>query len=89
MRPGRDYVIPAFDKEGTSRIQVEILHPEERPDQPFFPDHGLLGRISVDEEVFDTGGGNVYVWFDEEGRPLRGIVENVLGIGDVRGALRD
>lgn len=89
VQPGGEYVIPAFDKEGASRIQVEILLPEERKDQPFFPDHGLLGRISVDEEVFDTGGGNVYVWFDEQGRPLRGIVENVLGIGDVRGTLRD
>jgi hypothetical protein len=42
----------------------------------------------MDKEVFDTGGGMVFVWFDKYDRPARGIVENVIGLGHVRGRLR-
>jgi len=88
LRVGGEYAIPAFDKDGTSRILIKILPPEERRNRPFFPAEGLLCRVTVDQEIFDTGDGAVYAWFDEEGRPLRGMVENVLGLGDVRGILR-
>jgi hypothetical protein len=39
--------------------------------------------------VFDTKGADLYVWFDDTGRPARGIVENVIGMGDVYGHLRE
>jgi hypothetical protein len=60
----------------------------ERPEDPFFPRHGLLGRAVLDDEILDTRSGTVYVWFDDLGRPQRGIVENVIGLGNVRGKLR-
>lgn len=89
LQPGGHYVIPAFSHKGRSNIVVDIVPAGGREDESFFPKRGLLARVTVDPEVFDTGGGYVYVWFDEEGRPVRGIVENVAGLGDVRGILRD
>jgi len=89
VQPGRRYAIPTFSRKGSEDILVEILTPGERPDDPFFPSGGLLGRVTLDEEVLDTGGGAVYVWFDDLGRPQRGIVENVIGLGDVRGMLHE
>jgi hypothetical protein len=87
-KEGHRFVIPAFDREGTEEIVVDILFPRERPKDKFFPREGLLCRVSMDKEVFDTGGGMVYVWFDKYDRPARGIVENVIGLGHVRGRLR-
>jgi len=87
IREGNHYAIPTFNREGNGEIRVEILSREERPDDPFFPPGGLLGRVFLDKEIMDTEGGAVYVWFDDLGRPLRGVVENVIGIGNVRGTL--
>ena len=88
VQEGRRYSIPTFDRDGTEEIVVEILSARERPKDKFFPQEGLLGRVILDEEVFDTGGGLVYVWFDKYGRPARGIVENVIGLGNARGIMR-
>jgi len=88
VRSGGSYAIPTFSREGDETIRVEILTDEQRPDDPFFPREGMLGRVVLDKEVLDTEGGAVYVWFDDLGRPLRGMVENVIGLGHVRGKLR-
>ncbi len=84
----RRYVIPTFSKKGASEIVVETLSEKAQAARSFFPKGGLLCRVKVDPEVFDTGSGGVYVWFDEFGRPAKGEVENVVGMGDVRGSLR-
>jgi len=88
VRPGSSYTIPTFSRKGDETIRVEILTDEQRPDESFFPRRGMLGRVYLDKEVLDTEGGAVYVWFDDLGRPLRGIVENVIGLGHVRGKVR-
>lgn len=85
---GARYVIPTFSRDGNGEMVVEILPHHKRPDHSFFPRDGLLSRVILDQEVFDTGGGMIYVWFDDYGRPGRGIVQNVIGLGDVRGRLR-
>ncbi len=85
--PGDPVVIPAFSHRGDSDIVVEILSREEREKFPF-PAHGIACRVTLDPEVFDTGGGSVYVWFNEDGQPASGLVENVKGMGDVRGTIR-
>ncbi|BCR05736.1 hypothetical protein DESUT3_28050 [Desulfuromonas versatilis] len=89
VQSGQRFVIPAFSRKGEGEIVVEILTDRQRSKLDFFPKGGVLARVDVDEEVFDTGGGSVYVWFDNFGRPARGIVENIIGLGDVKGTLRD
>jgi len=87
LQPGEQVQIPTFSKQGASTILVERLTPAQRP--PGFPDGGEILRVSVDQEVFDTGGGYVFVWFDDQRLPVIGLVENVLGMGNVRGTLRN
>lgn len=88
LKAGSRYTIPTFSRQGKEEIRVQILTDAERPKDPFFPRGGLLGRVTLDEEILDTKGGTVYVWFDDLGLPQRGIVENVIGLGSVRGVAR-
>jgi hypothetical protein len=88
LKAGGRYRIPTFNRKGTAVIDVEVLTDEERRGVHDFPEGGLVARAVLDEEILDTTGGGIYVWFDEEGRPARGIVENVIGAGNVRGLLR-
>jgi len=86
---GARYSIPTYSRNGSPVIVVEVLTDEQRKSHPLFPEGGILCRALPSAEVFDTGGGWVYIWFDFAGRPARGIVENVIGIGDVKGTLRE
>lgn len=88
LREGGHFAIPTFTRKGLAEIGVQLLTPAERPTDGFFPAGGLLARIQLDPEVLDTSGGAVYLWFDAAERPARGIVENVLGLGHVRGTHR-
>jgi hypothetical protein len=85
--PGGRYRIPTFSRKGMATIEAEVLPGplSVRPD--FFPEGGMLVKIILDPEVFDTAGGAVYVWFDKRRLPARGIVEKVIGLGDVYGTL--
>ncbi|MDO3379240.1 DUF3108 domain-containing protein [Geoalkalibacter halelectricus] len=85
--PGRRYEIPTYTRHGPGTILVQVYAEGHRPRHTNFPDGGLLCRVEIDEEIFDTGDGDVYVWFDDQGRPGIGVVENVLNMGDVRGHL--
>lgn len=89
MTPGTHIRIPTFTTQGISDIEIEVLSGPARLARPFFPATGTLLRIRVDPEVFDTGGADLYAWFDESGRPASGIVENVIGLGDVYARLRE
>jgi Protein of unknown function (DUF3108) len=86
LRPGETLVVPTFTPKGFSDIVVTVLSPEQHLEG--FPRGGTLCRIKVDQEVFDTGGGYVYAWFNDKMVPVIGMVENVLNMGDVRGVLR-
>jgi hypothetical protein len=87
LTPGAHLKIPSFSSKGFGAIDVEVLTGTERLAKPFFPVTGTLLRAKVDPEVFETKGADMYVWFDETGRPARGLVEGVVGIGDVFGHL--
>jgi len=88
IKDGADFTIPTFTRKGKAEIGLHVLTAAERTGLDRFPAHGTLARVILDSEELDTSGGAVYVWFDERGRPARGIVENVLGLGDVLGQLR-
>jgi hypothetical protein len=89
LTPGTHLHIPTFTSSGISTIDVEVLTGPGRLAWPFFPASGILLQVRVDPEVFDTGDAALFVWFDETGRPARGIVENVIGMGNVYGRLRE
>ena len=81
-------IVPTFGHGSSSDIKIEIALPPRKSARDFFNSCRPLLKVSVDREVFDTGGGFVYACLDSQGRPLKGIVENVLGLGDVWGSLR-
>lgn len=80
--------IPTYSSKGPNDIDVEVLAGKQRPRRPKFPKQGLLLRVQIDKEIFDTDKGIVYVWLDEQGRPAQVVVEDVIGLGDVRGTLQ-
>lgn len=89
LHPGAHLQIPTFTSRGISEITVDVLADKNRPLRPSFPAGGTLLRVWVDPEIFETGGAALYVWFDAAGRPVHGVVENVIGLGDVHGRLRE
>jgi hypothetical protein len=89
LKPGSHFLIPTFSHKGLSYITVDILSERERRKQSFFPNAGgVVCRVQVDPEIFETGNGILHVWLDEQRRPARSIVEKVIGIGTVRGIMR-
>jgi len=86
LQPGETLIVPTYTPKGFSDIEVTVLHPDQWLEG--FPRGGTLCRVKVDQEVFDTGGGYVYAWFNDAMVPVIGMVEAVLGMGNVRGNLR-
>ena len=87
LQRGAQIMIPTFSGKGFVDFEVHVLSVEEQASQDYFPDHGLLIQVTVDPEIFDTRSGSLYLWFDQRGIPGRGIVEDMIGLGDVRGYL--
>lgn len=82
---GARFLIPTYSGRGFIDIEVNVLTFEQQARQKYFPSSGLLVMAKIDREIFETNGGNLYCWFNDEGVPERGIVEDVIGLGDVRG----
>jgi len=87
LTPGARLILPSYSFKGASDIVVEVLEPQERAGLKDFPVDGTLCRLYLDEELFETGGGKLYVWFNEARQPGKGIVVDVLGLGDVHGTM--
>jgi hypothetical protein len=84
---GAHYLIPTYSGKGFVDMEVNVLTAEQHAKQKYFPSHGLLVLAKIDPQIFETDSGNLYFWFNEEGIPERGIVKDVIGLGDVRGYL--
>lgn len=91
LQPGNKILIPTYTgKEagnGFAEIEVTVLTAEEQKRHGYFPAEGLLLKAVIDPEIFETDSGNLFVWFDDSGVPERGIIEDMIGLGDVRGYL--
>jgi Protein of unknown function (DUF3108) len=85
--PGVSYRIPTFSKKGTAYIEAETLPGPLKVRPDFFSQDGLLVKVILDPEVFGSSGGVFYFQFNDSFQPVRGIVENVIGAGDVYGTL--
>ena len=87
---GRNTVhIPTFHRKGIQDIVVAPLSEISKKDQRFFSPESMKFRILVDPAVFGTKGRDVLASFDEQMRPREVIIKNVIGLGDVRGKLRN
>jgi len=88
MEVGAHYEVPAFSKKGTGSITIDFLPSKERPKKSFFGSDLLICRVQVDQEIFDTKDGVIFIGYDGKRLPARGIVADILGIGDVRGVMK-
>jgi hypothetical protein len=87
LQRGTQILIPTYSGKGFIDFEVNVLTVEEQAVHDYFPDHGLLLQVNVDPEIFDTNSGSLYLWLDQLGIPGRGIIEDMIGLGDVRGYL--
>lgn len=87
LEHGAKFLIPTYSSKGFIDIEVNVLTSEQQSKQGSFPSGGLLVSAKIDPEIFETDSGGLYFWIDIEGVPARGIVEDVIGLGDVRGYL--
>ena len=86
---GQDTIlIPTFHRKGSQDIVVEPLRNPSKKDRKFFASDAVKCRILVDPSVFGTKGRDILASFDHQMRPQKGIIKNVIGMGDVRGKLR-
>ena len=81
-------LIPTFHRKGPQDIVVTPLKEASHKDKKFFNADPLQYRILVDPEVFGTKGRDILASFDGQLRPSKGIIKNVIGLGDVHGTLR-
>lgn len=89
LQAGERKDIFAFTDEGERKIVIEVLRAEEWPKISLFgKGKGTLLKIILPPEILDTDGGAVYALLDEKLLPQQVIVENVLGMGNVIGELR-
>ncbi|MCK4690360.1 MAG: DUF3108 domain-containing protein [Desulfuromonadales bacterium] len=84
----RKIVLPTFHRKGVEEIVVAPVEKLSSSEQKFFADTTLLFKVLVDPSVFKTKGRDLYVGFDEKNRLEKGIIKNVIGLGDVKGVLR-
>jgi hypothetical protein len=88
VQGGASYQIPSFARGGSTDIAIAVLPENRRPKDTPLPAGGLVVKVVLDPEVFDTGDGTLYIWFDGDMRPGKVIVKDVVGLGDVRATLR-
>jgi hypothetical protein len=81
-------VISTLSQGSHSDVILELDTPSGEPTQKNFSACTPLIRETMDADIFDTSGGFLYACLDSQGRPFKGMIENVLGLGDVRGYLR-
>ena len=86
---GAKFSISTYAKGEFPKLEINVLTLEQQAEHGYLPSHGLLVEVIVDPEVFETGSGKLYVWFNDAGIPERGIIEDLIGFGDIRGYLNE
>lgn len=85
LKRGDKVSVPTYSSKGFTEIEIEVLTVEEQKKKRYFPESGVLVKAVLDPEVFETDTGNLYIWFDEQANPTRGIIEDMIGLGDIKG----
>ncbi len=84
--PGRDIAVTAFSRKGPEKIVITRVTGKIQRKLKFDKDN-VLCRVVLDPETFKTKGKEVYVGFDDQWRPQRAVIPDVVGMGDVKGVL--
>ncbi|SHI45541.1 Protein of unknown function [Malonomonas rubra DSM 5091] len=88
LKNERKLYVPTFYRKEIEEIVIEPLTRPEKGDKKFFSKQGQVCKVLLDPSVFKTKGRDVYISIDDQNRLDRGIIKNVIGLGDVKGVLR-
>ncbi len=83
---GRNIRLSAFSRKGPEEIVVCRAIASEQQKLKF-SEELLLCKVLLSPETFHTKSHDVFVGFDDQLRPLRAVVRDVIGMGDVIGEL--
>ncbi len=83
---GGEIRMAAFSRKGPEEIRISRIAQKEQK-RMHFSDNLMLCKVLLSPETFKTKSRDVYVGFDKNLRPLKAVVKNVIGLGDVRGKL--
>lgn len=80
--------IPSLHRKEVEEIVVAPITVFDGKNKKFFAASNMVCKVLVDPSVFKTNGRELFVQFDEHNRLEKGIIKNVIGLGDVEGVLR-
>lgn len=80
--------IPSLHRQEVEEIIVAPISDLKGKNKSFFAASNMVCKVLVDPSVFKTNGRELFVHFDKDNRLERGIIKNVIGLGDVEGVLR-
>ena len=94
IEQGRKFNIHTIPSEGQSIIEVNITREEEaKRDRLLFgtgyDDKLIYIKVRVPKEIFKSATGEVSMWIDEKIIPIRGVVKDYIGFGDMTGILQE
>lgn len=85
---GEQVNLPTFHRKGIEEIVIAPVDSTTVTDSGFFAKNTIVRKVLVGPEIFKTNGRDLLISFDQSGRPLKAVVKNVIGLGDVKGFLR-
>lgn len=85
---GKLITLQTFHRKGIEQIIIAPVESGDLNGSDFFVQDSIVRKVLVPAEIFKTNGRDLLISFDATGRPQKALVKNVIGLGDVKGVLR-
>lgn len=93
IQKGKDFLIHTIPEKNESEIHIHVGTREEelkfKKEEHIEDSEGYFLIIKIPKEIFKTKRGEMLIWGDKNLLPLKVIVRDYIGFGDVRGTLRE
>ena len=88
---GKKYTVATFPKKGPSSYEVRVASKEEeekrKKSEQFKDGKEYFVKLFLDPEVTHSKEGLIEGWLSKELYPIKGMIKNVMLVGDVKGTL--
>lgn len=93
IEKGKDFVIQTIPEKNESEIRIHVATREEelklKREENIKDSEGYFLIVKIPKEIFKTKEGRVLVWGSKDLLPLKVIVRDYIGFGDIRATLRE